>query len=65
MEANRRTQANLTRVKICTYLSVGGQFVEKPGVEPAMLEYYQTLSFLPTVLRADVVSAFEEKSGKK
>ena len=30
-----------------------------------MLEDDQTLSFLPTVLRADVVSAFEEKSGKQ
>ena len=50
------------RLKICAYLSVGGQFVEQSFVEPDVLEYDQTLSFFATVLRTDVVSALEEKS---
>ena len=45
-----------------TYLSVGGQFVEKPVVESDMLEYDQTLSFFAAVHWTDVVSSLEEKS---
>ena len=44
------------------YLSVGGQFVEKPVVEFNMLENDQTLSFFAAIFRTDVVSSFEEKS---
>ena len=54
---------DISRLEFTTYLSVGGQFVEKPFVESDMLEYDQTLSFLTAVFRADVMSAFEEKSG--
>ena len=50
--------------KTSAYLSVGGQFVEKPVVESDMLEYDQTLSFFAAVLRTDVVSSLEEKSGQ-
>ena len=53
---------NCSVIEVCAYLSVGGQFVEKPSVESAMFEYNQTLSLFPVVFRADVVPALKEQS---
>ena len=59
---DREPYESSLRLEILAYLSVGGQFVEKPVVESDMLEYDQTLSFFAAVLRTDVVSSLEEKS---